>query len=105
MQRYAQSTQLSYPRKNDSAYRKRGDLYPTARMESLPALRGTRAWIVVPALDCDSYGKRSVQHLQRLLHADEAKPPACLCCFAAKACAGVPDREMNLLLQSSSVIA
>jgi hypothetical protein len=28
--------------------------YPAARMEWLPELRGTRAWIVVPRLGCDS---------------------------------------------------
>jgi hypothetical protein len=31
-----------------------GALYPAERMESIPELRGTRAWIVVPRWSCDS---------------------------------------------------
>ena len=45
-------------------------------------------------------GKGSVQKFQPLLHADEAKPPALLCRFAVKACAGIPNRQMNLLRSS-----
>jgi hypothetical protein len=41
-------------------------------------------------------GKRSVQHFQSLLHADEAKPPARFCGYIVKAHARIADREMNL---------
>ena len=40
--------------------------------------------------------KCSVQHFQSLLHADEAKPPACLCSFSFKTQARIADRELNL---------
>ena len=41
-------------------------------------------------------GKCSVQHFQSLLHADEAKPPACLCGLSIKTQARIADRELNL---------
>ena len=41
-------------------------------------------------------GKGSVYQLYSLLHADETKTTALLCCFAVKARAGILNREMNL---------
>src|SRR5580704_13366844 len=45
-------------------------------------------------------GKRSVHQLQPLLHADETKTLAILCCFEVKARTGILNREMNLIRRS-----
>jgi len=45
-------------------------------------------------------GKCSVQHFQSLRHADEAKPPACLCGFSIETQARIADRELNLTRRS-----
>ena len=44
--------------------------------------------------------KRSVHHFHSLVHADEAKPRARLCRFLVKPCAGILNREMNLIRRS-----
>jgi hypothetical protein len=45
--------------------------------------------------------QRTVHQFQSLLHADEAKTTALLCCFAVKARAGILNREMNLIQRST----
>jgi len=57
--------------------------------------RGTRAWIVVPRLGCESTKKTATNEFQSLLHAVETKPSALPCRFEVKAHAGITDREMN----------
>src|SRR5438309_9820851 len=58
-------------------------------MESLPALRRTQP----------NRGT-TIHKLQSFLHADETQPSARLCRFAVKACAGILNREMNLIRRS-----
>jgi len=53
MQRYVQSTSLSYPPKHDSHCRKRGDLYPATRIESPCEARAhaEESYTVLPLVD------------------------------------------------------
>ena len=53
MQRYVQSTPLSYPLKHDLPGSKKGDLYPAAPIK-LAERKGTLTWTVVPFSGCES---------------------------------------------------
>ena len=74
--------------------------YPATRRESLPELRGTRAWIVVPRWGCDSIESVPFSNFSRSSMLIRPSPRPFFAASRVKAHARIPHRKMNLIRRS-----